>query len=127
MSLDGLSLEEIEQEIIRRKTAVVEGIRAELEAAKRKVRDLEAKLKEAAGVAQKASKGPRAPKSTLSAGEKADRILKALDGKGLVSADSISGVVGFDGTTLRDALGDLVAEKKVVKDGKARGTKYKLA
>ena len=127
MSLETLSINEIEAELLRRKSAAVDGIRVELESAKKKVRELEAKLAEALGTAKKEAKAARGPKLRLTPGEKADLILKALAGKGLVSAETVADVVGFDGQTLRDALGELVAERKVVKEGKARGTKYKLA
>jgi predicted HTH transcriptional regulator len=127
MALENLSIKEIEAELLRRKSAVVDGIRAELESAKKTVRELEAKLTEALGTAKKEAKAARAPKSRLTPGEKADLILKALAGKGQVTAETVAGIVGFDGQTLRDALGELVTERKVVKEGKARGTKYQLA
>jgi len=119
MALEGLSLEQIEQELVRRKTAAVEEIRAELEAARKTVRDLEVKLKDATGTAQKPSKGPRASKSVLSAGERAERILAALEGQGAVSAETLAGIVGFDGAVLRGALSELALQKKVVKSGVA--------
>lgn len=124
MSLENLSIAELEQEIIRRKTAEVSDVRRQLEEARKTVRELEQKLADFEG------KAPRrvvsAPKGRMTAGEKAERILTALDGKGFSGAAEIAALVGFDGISLRDALTALVTEGKLAREGKARGTKYKL-
>jgi hypothetical protein len=125
MSLDNLSIEELEREIARRKAAEVNEVRKQLEDARKVVRDLEVKLADFEG------KAPRrvasAPKSRLSGGEKAERVLTALEGKDYTASSEIAALVGFDGVSLRDTLVALVSEGKLAREGKARGTKYKLA
>jgi hypothetical protein len=126
MELGSLSLEDLYKEIELRKAAETKVIREQLEAAKKLVRDLEAKLAETSGIVPPAAKSPKLPKSSLSGAEKAERIFTALDGKGFVSGAELAGLVGFDGNGLRDALQDLLTEGRIAKEGKARGTKYKL-
>ena len=125
MSIENLTIEELEKEIERRKAAETDVIRHQLEDARKLVRELEAKL----GVSQKPLKTVPVLKSKnrLTAGEKADKILTALDNRDFTSSSVLSSLVGFEGIALRDALTSLVTEGKLVREGKARGTKYKLA
>jgi hypothetical protein len=125
MSLENLSIAELEQEIIRRKAAEVSDVRRQLEEARKVVRELELKVADFEGKAPR--RAATAPKGRMTAGEKAERLLTALDGKGFVGASEIAALVGFDGISLRDALASLVVEGKLSREGKARGTKYKLA
>jgi len=124
MALDNLSIEELEREIARRKAAEVNEVRKQLEDARKVVRDLEAKLADFEG---KSVRRVAAPKSRLSGGEKAERVLTALEGKDYTASSEIAALVGFDGVALRDTLVALVSEGKLAREGKARGTKYKLA
>jgi len=124
MALDNLSIEELEREIARRKAAEVNEVRKQLEDARKVVRDLEAKIADFEG---KSVRRPAAPKSRLSGGEKAERVLTALEGKDYTASSEIAALVGFDGVALRDTLVALVSEGKLAREGKARGTKYKLA
>ena len=124
MALEDLSIEELQKEIARRKAAEVDGVRKELEDARKVVRELEAKLADFEG---KPASKTTVPKSRLSAGERADRVLTALDGKDFQTAGAIAAVVGFEGASLRDTLAALSQEGKLAREGKARGTKYKLA
>jgi predicted HTH transcriptional regulator len=124
MSIENLSIEELYKEIEARKAAAQAELRRELDEARKKVRELEAKL----GESDKALvKAPKSQKSKLSMGEKTERILAALDGTGFLSANDITAKVGFDGNSLRDALHSLTQEGKLVREGKARGSKYRLA
>jgi hypothetical protein len=125
MSLENLSISDLQAEIERRKSAETGELRSKLEEHKKAIRELEAKIAANSGKAAR-SAGARS-RSNLTDGEKTDKILSALDGKGFTTADALSELVGFDGGILRGALSDLIAEGKVVKEGKARGTKYKLA
>jgi len=127
MELSSLQIEEIYKEIERRKSAEVNVVREQLEEAKKVVRELEARLAVLSGAATLATKAEKLPKSRLTGAEKAERIFAALEGKGFVGGAELVALVGFDGNTLREALQDLVTEGKVVREGKARGTKYKLA
>lgn len=124
MSLENLSLEDLYREIEARKSAAQAETRRELEEARRKVRELEAKLGESQSSSRKAV---GLPKPKLSIGERAERIFSALDGRDFTSAQDLASLVGFDGNALRDTLQSLVDEKRVIREGKARGTKYKLA
>lgn len=124
-SLESLSLEDLYKEIENRKIAAQSELRRELEDARKKVRELEAKLGESD--AKFAKKAPTASKSRLTAGEKAEKILTALEGRDFTGAGELSSLVGFDGNALRDALLALSTEGKLLREGKARGTKYKLA
>jgi len=125
MSLETMSISELQAEIERRKTAATAELRSQIEEHKKAIRELEAKIAARSGKVA----GSRAPRvhSTLTAGEKAEKILAALDGKDFSTSNAISEIVGFNGSILHGALTDLVTEGKVVKEGKARGTKYKLA
>lgn len=126
MSLQELSLEQLYAEIENRKTAVQAELRRELEDARRKVRELEAKLGES-DTKFTAKKASSASKNRMTPGEKSERILTALEGRDFTGAAELSALVGFDGNALRDALQALSNEGKLVREGKARGTKYKLA
>lgn len=125
MSIENLTIEDLEKEIERRKAAETDVIRHQLEDARKLVRELEAKL----GVSQKPLKAVPVlkGKDRLTAGEKADKILTALDSRDFTSSSLVASLVGFDGIALREALSSLVTEGKLVREGKARGTKYKLA
>ena len=126
MELEQLGLEDLYKEIERRKSAEVGVVREQLEEAKKVVRELEAKLASLSGAAAPVAKAAKLPKSRLTAGEKAERIFAALEGKGFVGGAALGALVGFDGNSLRDALQALVVEGRIAKEGKARGTKYKL-
>lgn len=127
MALEDLSIEELQKEIARRKAAEVDGVRKELEEARKVVRELEAKLADFEGKPAAGARKESAPKSRLSAGERAERVLTALDGKDFLATGDIAALVGFDGASLRDTLAALSQEGKLARQGKARGTKYKLA
>jgi len=125
MSLENLTLEELQQEILRRKASEVDSVRKQLDEARKAVRELEAKLADYEGtsIVRKES----APKSRISAGERAERVLTALDGKDFLASGDIAALVGFEGASLRETLTALSQEGKLSREGKARGTKYKLA
>lgn len=127
MSLDNLSLEELYKEIERRKQTEQAETRRQLEEARKVVRELEAKLGESDVKSVRKSAGSSASKNRITLGEKTERILTALEGRDFTGAAELASLVGFDGNALRDALGSLTEEGKLVREGKARGTKYKLA
>ncbi|MEN9355339.1 MAG: hypothetical protein RL318_2664 [Fibrobacterota bacterium] len=127
MSLDNLSIEELYSEIERRKAADQAETRRALEEARKLVRELEAKLGESDSKFVRRAPAASASKSRITLGEKTERILTALEGRGFTGASELASLVGFDGNALRDALGSLTEEGKLVREGKARGTKYKLA
>ena len=127
MALEDLSIEELQKEIARRKAAEVDGVRKELEEARKIVRELEAKLADFEGKPVAGARKESAPRSRLSAGERAERVLTALDGKNFLATGDIAALVGFEGVSLRDTLAALSQEGKLARQGKARGTKYKLA
>jgi predicted HTH transcriptional regulator len=125
MSLETMSISELQAEIERRKTAVVAELRSQIDEHKKAIRELEARIAAKSGKVA-GSRTPRV-RSTLTAGEKSEKILSALDGKDSMSSNSIAEIVGFDGAALKGALTDLVTEGRLTREGKARGTKYKLA
>ena len=129
MSLDNLSIEELYSEIERRKAADQAETRRQLEEARKLVRELEAKLGESDSkfTRRAPAASSSSSKSRITLGEKTERILTALEGRGFTGASELASLVGFDGNALRDALGSLTEEGKLVREGKARGTKYKLA
>lgn len=127
MSLDNLSLEELYKEIERRKQTEQAETRRQLEEARKLVRELEAKLGETEVKFVRKNASSAASKNRITLGEKTERILTALEGRDFTGASELASLVGFDGNALRDALGSLTEEGKLVREGKARGTKYKLA
>jgi len=127
MSLDNLSLEELYKEIERRKQTEQAETRRQLEEARKVVRELEAKLGESDSKFVRKSAASASSKNRITLGEKTERILTALEGRDFTGAAELASLVGFDGNALRDALGSLTEEGKLVREGKARGTKYKLA
>jgi len=127
MSLDNLSLEELYKEIERRKQTEQAETRRQLEEARKLVRELEAKLGETEVKFVRKNASSATSKNRITLGEKTERILTALEGRDFTGASELASLVGFDGNALRDALGSLTEEGKLVREGKARGTKYKLA
>jgi len=125
MTLENHSIEELYKEIEARKAAAEADLRRELDEARKVVRELEAKLGESDKVFVKSS--VKTPKSKLSMGDKTERILAALDGAGFLNANDLTAKVGFEGNALREALQSLTEEGKLIREGKARGTKYRLA
>jgi len=53
--------------------------------------------------------------------------MTTLEGNGELNVAEIAAKVGFEGLSLKKTLDELVAERKIQRTGKARGTKYKLA
>ncbi len=127
MSLNELSTEELVKELARRKSAEVGDLRRQIDEHKKAIRDLEEKIKGAseASAATRRGRGPAA--GSLPAGERADRVLTALEGQAGSNIAEIAAKVGFEGISLKKTLDELVAERKIKRTGKARGTKYELA
>lgn len=125
MSLNELSTEELVKELARRKSAEVGELRRQIEEHKKAIRDLEEKIKGSAEAAP-ARRG-RGASSGLPAGERADRVLTALEGAGELNVAEVAAKVGFEGAALKKTLDELVAERKIKRSGKARGTKYSLS
>lgn len=125
MSLQELSTEDLVREIQRRKSAEVGELRRQIDEHKKAIRELEDKIRSRDGEAP--VKRVRSSLSALPSGERADRILTALEGAAGLNVAEISAKVGFDGLSLKKSLEELIAERKITRSGKARGTKYSLA
>jgi len=126
MSLNELSTEELVKELARRKSAEVGELRRQIDEHKKAIRELEDKIKGSAEAAA-ATRRARVSSASLPSGERADRVLTALEGKGEQNVAEIAAKVGFEGISLKKTLDELVAERKIQRTGKARGTKYQLA
>ena len=127
MSLNELSTEELVKELQRRKSAEVGDLRRQIDEHKKAIRDLEEKIKGSVEAASPVRRGRGAAAVSLPAGERAERVLTALEGQAGVSVADLSAKIGFDGPSLKKTLEELVAERKIKRTGKARGTKYELA
>ena len=126
MSLQELSTEDLVKEIQRRKSAEVGELRRQIDEHKKAIRELEDRIRSRDGEAAPARR-PRSTVTSLPAGERAERVLTALEGAAGMNVAEISAKVGFEGISLKKTLDDLLSERKVARSGKARGTKYKLA
>ena len=127
MSLNELSTEELVKELQRRKSAEVGELRRQIDEHKKAIRELEEKIKGSAEASAAARRGRGPASSALPSGERAERVLTALEGSAGSNVAEISAKVGFDGSSLKKTLEELVAERKIKRTGKARGTKYQLA
>jgi len=129
--LQSVPLEDLEKELVRRRSLQVNEIRRKIEEHKNEIRKLEAQIREAEGApAPAAAPVLRKPRTTLPRipqGERSDRVLRSLDSTDGLAPSEIASRVGFDGIALRATLSELMAEKRIVRFGKARGTKYRLA
>jgi hypothetical protein len=125
MSLQELSTEDLVREIQRRKSAEVSEIRRQIDEHKKAIRDLEEKIRGREGEAP--AKRVRSTLTALPPGERAERVLTALEGSSGLNVAEISAKVGFEGVSLKKTLDDLLSERKISRSGKARGTKYSLA
>jgi hypothetical protein len=129
--LQNVPLEDLEKELVRRRSMQVNEIRRKIEEHAAEIRKLEQMIREAEGAP--ASAAPAPPRKVRTAlpripqGERSDRILRALDGTDGLAPSDIASRVGFDGIALRATLAELMAERRIVRFGKARGTKYRLA
>lgn len=126
MSLQELSTEDLVKEIQRRKSAEVGELRHQIDEHKKAIRELEDRIRSRDGEAAPARRA-RSTVSSLPAGERAERVLTALEGAAGLNVAEIAAKVGFEGVSLKKTLDDLLSERKVARSGKARGTKYKLA
>jgi hypothetical protein len=129
--LQNIPLEDLEKELVRRRSMQVNEIRRKIEEHRAEIRKLEQLIRESEGLPAAASAAPvRAPRTALPRipqGERADRILRALDGTDGMAPSDIASQVGFDGIALRATLAELMNERRIVRFGKARGTKYRLS
>ncbi len=130
--LQSVPLEDLEKELVRRRSMQLSDIRRKIEEHRGEIRKLEAMIRDVEGLpaASPASPVQRRPRTALPRipqGERADRILRALDGTEGLAPSEIASRVGFDGIALRATLSELMAERRIVRFGKARGTKYRLA
>lgn len=129
--LQNVPLEDLEKELNRRRSLQVSEIRRKIEAHRAEIRQLEQLIREAEGGAPAAAvaqlRKPRTALPRIPQGERADRILRALDGTDGLAPSDIASRVGFDGIALRATLSELIAERRIVRFGKARGTKYRLS
>jgi len=130
--LQSVPLEDLEKELIRRRTMQVSEIRRKIEEHRTEIRKLEALIREAEGLPEAAPspviiRKPRTSLPKIAQGERSDRVLRSLDGTNGLAPSEIAVRVGFEGIALRATLSELVAEKQIVRFGKARGTKYRLA
>jgi hypothetical protein len=126
MSLQELSTEDLVKEIQRRKSAEVGELRRQIDEHKKAIRDLEDRIHSRDGEAAPVRRA-RSTVTALPSGERAERVLTALEGTPGMNVAEISAKVGFEGISLKKTLDDLLSERKVARSGKARGTKYKLA
>ena len=127
MSLVELSTEELVKELARRKSAEVGELRRQIDEHKKAIRDLEEKIKGSAEASAATRRGRGPASSALPSGERAERVLTALEGSAGSNVAEITAKVGFEGVSLKRTLEELVAERKIKRTGKARGTKYQLA
>lgn len=128
--LQSVPLEDLEKELVRRRNMQVSEIRRKIEEHRSEIRKLEAQIRESEGGPVAAAAPARKPRTTLPRipqGERSDRVLRSLDGTEGLAPSEIASRVGFDGIALRATLSELMAEKRIVRFGKARGTKYRLA
>lgn len=126
MSLQELSTEDLVKEIQRRKSAEVGELRRQIEEHKKAIRELEDRIRTKDGEAPAARRGRGPAAGSLPAGERAERVLTALEGASNLNVSEIAAKVGFEGVSLKKTLDELVAERKISRAGKARGTKYSL-
>ena len=127
MSLNELSTEDLVKELQRRKSAEVGELRRQIDEHKKAIRELEERIKGSSEASAPARRGRASSSSSLPAGERAERVLTALEGHSAMSVAEIAAKVGFEGLPLKKTLDELVAERKIGRTGKARGTKYNLA
>jgi hypothetical protein len=129
--LQSVPLEDLEKELVRRRSMQVSEIRRKIEEHRNEIRKLEAQIRESeGGPVAAAATTVRKPRTTLPRipqGERSDRVLRSLDGTDGLAPSEIASRVGFDGIALRATLSELMAEKRIVRFGKARGTKYRLS
>lgn len=129
--LQSVPLEDLEKELVRRRSMHVSEIRRKIEEHRNEIRKLEAQIREAEGgsapVAVAIARKPRTTLPRIPQGERSDRVLRSLDGTDGLAPSEIASRVGFDGIALRATLSELMAEKQIIRFGKARGTKYRLA
>jgi hypothetical protein len=127
MSLLELSTEELVKELARRKSAEVGELRRQIDEHKKAIRELEDKIKSSVEASAPARRGRGPAAGTLPAGERAERVLTALEGQSGLNVAEVAAKVGFEGPSLKKTLDELVEERKIKREGKARGTKYVLA
>ena len=127
MSLVELSTEELVKELARRKSAEVGELRRQIDEHKKAIRELEDKIKASAEAASVGRRGRGPAAGTLPQGERAERVLTALEGQSGLNVAAVAAKVGFEGPSLKKTLDELVEERKIKRVGKARGTKYELA
>lgn len=127
--LNEITTEELLKEIQRRKGAEVAELRAKIEEHKAAIRNLEAQITSRMG--EKAAKGGKAKVGAsgneIPAADRAVKVFSALEGTSGLNIADLAEKAGFDGIALKKTLEELVAEKKIKREGKARGTKYVLA
>lgn len=126
--LNEVSTEELLKEIQRRKGAEVAEIRTKIEEHKAAIRTLEAQIAARSGEkAAKASKAKGVSGNEIPAADRAVKVFAALEGTSGLNIADLAEKAGFEGVALKKTLEELVAEKKIKREGKARGTKYVLA
>lgn len=129
MSLNEISTEELLKEIQRRKGAEVSELRAKIDEHKAAIRALEAQI--ASRMGEKAAKSAKSKGGSsgneIPAAERAEKVFAALEGTSGLNIADLAEKAGFEGNALKKTLEELVAEKKIKREGKARGTKYVLA
>lgn len=129
--LQNIPLEDLEKELVRRRSMQVNEIRRKIEEHRTEIRKLEQLMRESEGLPATApttlAKPVRTALPRIPQGERADRILRALDGTDGMAPSDIASQVGFDGIALRATLAELMSERRIVRFGKARGTKYRLS
>lgn len=129
--LQSVPLEDLEKELVRRRSMQVSEIRRKIEEHRVEIRKLEAMIREAEGLPVAAvaplARKPRTTLPRIPQGERSDRVLRSLDGTEGLAPSEIASRVGFDGIALRTTLSELLSERRIVRFGKARGTKYRLA
>lgn len=127
--LNEITTEDLLKEIQRRKGAEVAELRAKIDEHKSAIRSLEAQIASRTG--EKAAKGVKAKGGAsgneIPAAERAEKVFAALEGTSGLNIADLAEKAGFEGNALKKTLEELVAEKKIKREGKARGTKYVLA
>jgi len=127
MSLVELSTEELVKELARRKSAEVGELRRQIDEHKKAIREIEDKIKASVEASAPARRGRGPAAGPLPSGQRAARVLTALEGQAGLNVAEVAAKVGFEGPSLKKTLDELVAERKIKREGKARGTKYVLA
>lgn len=126
MSIEHLTVDQIEAELQKRKAADIDLFRRNIAAKKNELAALEIDLAKLIG--EKPTKAARTREPKIGAEEADKRVLDTLDDDhGPRSASVIANATGISSADLKASLARLEAAGKIKRTGKARGTVYGVA